>query len=93
MFLVHSEERLARVNAAVKACLGSSGSNRFQVLVFTFANTADVLAPYIANGTYRAPAPRSMRVVTMDVQKAEQLRDGYNQLAEAGGAGFSRSSA
>jgi protein involved in plasmid replication-relaxation len=83
VFLVHSEERLARVNAAVKACLGSGGSNRFQVLVFTFANAADVLAPYIASGTYRPPAPRSMRVVTMDVQKAEQLRDGYNQLAEA----------
>lgn len=84
VFLVHSEERLARVNAALKEWLGSNGSTRFQVLVYTFADAAGVLAPYILNGTFRAPAPRrAMRIVTMDVQKAEQLREGYNQLANA----------
>jgi hypothetical protein len=84
ILLVHSDERLARVRAAVKACLGGYGVARFQVLVFTFADAAGALAPYIANGTLRAPAPpRSMRVVTMDAVKAAQLRDGYDQLVTA----------
>jgi hypothetical protein len=72
------------VNAALKEWLGSNGSTRFQVLVYTFADAAGVLAPYIVNGTFRAPAPqRAMRIVTMDAHKAEQLREGYNQLANA----------
>lgn len=84
VFLVHSDERLARVNAAVKAWLGGRRSNQFDVLVFTFADAARVLAPYIVNGTLHAAAPpRSMRVVTMDAVKAAQLRDGYDQLVTA----------
>jgi hypothetical protein len=84
VFLVHSGERLERVNAAVKAWPGTNRSSRFQVLVFTFADAAGVLGPYIVNGTYRAPPPlRTMRVVTMDAEKAKQLRDGYNQLVDA----------
>jgi hypothetical protein len=84
VFLVHSDERLARVNAAVKAWMGGSRSNHFQVLVYTFADAARVLAPYIVNGTFQAPAPaRSMRVVTMDAVKAAQLREGYDQLVVA----------
>jgi hypothetical protein len=84
VFLVHSDERLARVNTAVKAWLGGRRSNRFDVLVFTFADAARVLAPYIVNGNLHAPAPpRSMRVVTMDAVKAAQLRDGYDQLVTA----------
>ena len=84
VFLVHSDERLARVHTAVKAWMGGNASNRFQVLVYTFADAARVLAPYIVNGTFQAPAPaRWMRVVTMDVVKAAELRDGYNQLVGA----------
>jgi hypothetical protein len=84
VFLVHSDERLVRVNAAVKAWLGGRRSNQFDVFVLTFADAARVLAPYIANGTLHAPAPpRSMRVVTMDAVKAAQLRDGYDQLVTA----------
>lgn len=84
VFLVHSDERRARVSAAVKTWLGGSGSDRFQVLVYTFADAARVLAPYIVNGTLHAPAPaRTMRVVTMDGVKAAELRDGFNQLVEA----------
>jgi hypothetical protein len=84
VFLVHSDERLARVHAAVKAWMGGNASNRFQALVYTFADAARVLAPYIVNGTFQAPAPaRSMRVVTMDTVKAAELRDGYNQLVAA----------
>jgi hypothetical protein len=79
VFVVHSDERLARVNAAVKAWI-----NSFQALVYTFAEAARVLAPYIVNGTLQAPAPaRSLRVVTMDAVKAAQLRDGYDQLVVA----------
>lgn len=84
LFLVHSDERLGRVNGAVKGWLGFNHVNRFRVLVFTFADAARALAPYIAEGTLRPPAPpRAMRIVTMDAVKAEQLRDGYNQLATA----------
>lgn len=84
VFLVHSDERLARVNAAVKAWLGSGDSNRFQVLVYTFADAARVLAPYIVNGTLQAPAPaRTTRVFTMDAAKAARLADGYEQLVDA----------
>jgi hypothetical protein len=83
VFLVHSDERYERVKAAVNTWLASNSVSRFRVLVFTFAEAANVLAPYIANGTVRAPAPRAMRIVTMDPQRAEQLRVGYNELAEA----------
>ena len=83
VFLVHSDERLERVNAAVQAWLKSSQVTRFRVLVFTFADASNVLAPYITEGKLRALASRAMRVVTMDQQKAEQLRVGYNELANA----------
>jgi hypothetical protein len=84
VFLVHSDERRERVSAAVKAWVGSNRPGRFNVLVYTFAEAAKILAPYIVSGTLHAPAPvRAMRVVSMDLRKAEELRDGYNQLVEA----------
>jgi hypothetical protein len=84
VFVVHSDERLARVSAAVKAWMGGSRSSSFDVLVYTFADAARVLGPYIVSGVLQAPGPaRSMRVVTMDAVKAARLRDGYDQLVVA----------
>jgi hypothetical protein len=84
LFLVHSEERRDRVAAAVKKTLGSRGPDRFQVLVYTCAEATSVLAPYITRGQLRPPASRgATRIVTMDARKADQLREGYNELAKA----------
>ena len=43
-----------------------------------------MLAPYASGGQLRPPATRgAMRIVTMDAQKADQLCEAYNRLAEA----------
>ncbi len=84
VFLVHSMDRRERVRRALAGELNRRQPDSFQVLVYTFAEAAAVLAPYVIDGQLRQLAPRgAMRVVTMDAQKAEQLREGYNQLAEA----------
>lgn len=50
-----------------------------------FANQLSQIWDGVAStGRFRAPAPqRSMWIVTMDAQMAEQLREGYNQLENA----------
>ncbi|HET9596478.1 MAG TPA: replication-relaxation family protein [Anaeromyxobacteraceae bacterium] len=83
VFLVHSDERRARVAAALKAWLGSSPPSRFQAFVLTFDQGARTLAPYITEGLLHAPPARGARVVMIDAAKAERLREGYQQLGEA----------
>ena len=84
VFLVHSEERRERVRRAARKVLGSMPMSRLQVLVFTFAEAPGALRAYITEGVVASPAPAGgMRLVTMDRRKADQLAEGYNQLAEA----------
>jgi hypothetical protein len=84
LFLVHSEERKERVQRATGRVLGSFPMSRLQVLVFTFAEAAGALRAYITEGAVTSPAPsRAARLVTMDRRKASQLREGYNELADA----------
>ncbi len=84
VFLVHSEERRERVQRAARAVLGSLPVSRLQVLVYTFAEAPEALRGYITEGAVATPGPSSApRLVTMDRRKADQLREGYNQLAEA----------
>ena len=83
VFLVHSEERRERIQRAARRVLSSLPMSRLQVLVYTFAEAAGALRAYITEGVVASPAAASdMRLVTMDRRKADQLREGYNQLAE-----------
>ncbi len=84
VFLVHSEERRERIQRAARTVLSSMPMSRLHVLVFTFAEAAGALRAYITEGVVASPVPAGgMRLVTMDRRKADQLREGYNQLAEA----------
>ncbi len=79
VFLVHSDPRKARVEAAVLEALGNRGPQGFGIRVLTFADAASALVPLV-RGHPSEPPPRQ---VAIDGQKARQLRDGYNALAEA----------
>lgn len=84
VFLVHSRERKGRVQLAVDEYLRSARPDRYKVLVFTFADAAGVIAPYITSGLLPQPGPRpSSRVVTIEAQRIQDLKDGYNELVEA----------
>jgi hypothetical protein len=84
VFLVHSSERKDRVQLAVDEYLRSERPARYKVLVYTFAEAAGVLAPYITNGVLPQPGPQaSSRVVTIEAKQVQDLKDGYNELVEA----------
>ncbi|HVP67495.1 MAG TPA: replication-relaxation family protein [Anaeromyxobacteraceae bacterium] len=74
VFLVHSDERKKRVEEAVKAEMTASREREFAVLVFTFAEAATVLAPYILEGRLQSTAvPTKLRHVTVDDRKVDEL--------------------
>ncbi len=84
VFLVHSDERKAKVQRALKEHCGSSPSRRYEVLVFTFAEAPAVLAPYVAGGRLgAAPVQRPPRMVTIDARAVRLVRNGYNALVGA----------
>jgi hypothetical protein len=83
VFLVHSDERKARVERAVKEWRGSSPSQRYEVLVFTFAEAAAVLAPYVGGGRLgAAQVQKPPRMLSIDAQTASLVRNGFNALVE-----------
>ena len=74
VFLVHSDERKKRVEGAVKAEMTASRERDFAVLVFTFAEAAAVLAPYILEGRLQSTAvPTKLRHVTVEDRKVDEL--------------------
>jgi hypothetical protein len=79
VFLVHSDSRKGRVEAAVKEALGAREPSGFGVRVLTFAEGASALVPVIC-GLATEPPPRQ---VAIDGLTARQLREGYNALADA----------
>jgi len=81
VFLVHSAERKKRVEEAVKAEMTGSREREFAVLVFTFAEAATVLAPYILEGRLQSTAvPTKLRHVTVDQAKLNDLYMSYLAL-------------
>jgi len=79
VFLVHSDPRKVRVEAAVKETLGTRGPEGFRVRVLTFGQGATAIVALI-RGQAAEPV---LRQVALDGSTARQLRDGYNALAEA----------
>lgn len=83
VFVVHSEERRRKVQRAVKEHLGVLPPTQFSVFVMTFAEAADVLTRYVREGVAEPAKPRRERVVRVDETLLEQVREGYNALADA----------
>ncbi len=79
VFLVHSEPRKGRVEAAVKNALGTREPEGFKVQVLTFAQGASAIVSLVRGQA----ADAGLRQVALDGLTARQLRDGYNALAEA----------
>jgi hypothetical protein len=83
LFLVHSLDRRERVRRAIGEQLRERQPDAYQVLVYTFAEAAGVLAPYITHDQLGAEAGTAARFVALDRRKVTQLVDGYNELANA----------
>jgi hypothetical protein len=82
VFLVHSKERKTRVEEALKRELNRTHHEYFKVFVFTFAEAASVLGPYIVHGILPGDrADQAERVVTVDEAKLRQLRESYIAIA------------
>jgi len=80
LFLVHSDERRRKVLRAVTEQLGLLPPPQFKVIVMTFAEAPDRLAPYI-RGTGEAAPPRSDRIVTFEEAALPRVREGFNAVA------------
>jgi hypothetical protein len=83
VFLVHSDERRRKVQKAVTERLGMLPPPQFKVLVMTFAEAPAILSRYIREGVAEPAKPRRERVVTVEENLLDQVRDGYNALAES----------
>jgi len=82
-FLVHSEERRRKVQRAVTERLGILPPHQFRVIVMTFAEAPQVLARYVREGVAEPARPRRERIVKVDEALLDQVRSGYNALAES----------
>ena len=83
VFLVHSDERRAKVQRAVKERLGMLPPKEFRVLVMTFAEASGVLVRYVREGVAEPARPRRERVVRVDEAVLEDVRNGFNALTDA----------
>jgi hypothetical protein len=83
VFLVHSADRKKRVEKATKEWLGAQPSASFRVRVLAFDEAAGALAAFIRDGKTIVPESKRPAVLPFDEQKALQLREGYNALAES----------
>ncbi len=83
VFLVHSMDRRERVRRALAGELNRRQPDSYQVLVYTFAEAAGVLGPYITQGRLGPDSRTEARFLTVDQRRASQLVDGYNELANA----------
>jgi len=78
VFFVHSDERKRHVEEAVKAEMASRRASEFSVLVFTFAEAATVLAPYILGGRRQsAGGPVTLRQLTVDSEQVDRIHANY----------------
>jgi hypothetical protein len=84
VFLVHSKERKARVEAAVTGELTRGHQEYFGVLVLTFAEAASVLAPFVTHGLLDSTrVPTRQRLIAVDDARMNQLKTSDNALATA----------
>jgi hypothetical protein len=84
VFLVHSRERKARVEAAVAGELTRGHQEYFKVLVLTVAEAASVLAPFVTHGLLDPTrVPARQRLIAVDDARMSQLKTSYNALATA----------
>jgi len=91
VFLVHSKERKARVEAAVAGELTRGHQEYFKVLVLTFAEAASVLAPFVTHGLLDSTrVPTRQRLIAVDDARMNQLKTSYNALATAWNAALRR---
>jgi len=82
VFLVHSKERKARVGEALRRELNRMHDEYFKVLVFTFAEAASALGPYIVRGVLPGePGETAERFVSVSEAKLRQLRESYTAIA------------
>jgi len=78
VFFVHSDERKRHVEEAVKAEMASRRTPEFSVLVFTFAEAATVLAPYILGGRRQSTGgPVTLRHLTVDSEQVDRIHANY----------------
>jgi hypothetical protein len=84
VFLVHSPERKRRVEKAAKDWLGAQSSTAFRVRVLTFEEAAAALSSFIREGRIGVPSgeARGPAQAPLSGAKAQQLREGYNALAD-----------
>jgi hypothetical protein len=85
VFLVHSPERKGRVDKAAKDWLGAQRSTAFRVRVLTFEEAAAALSSFIRDGRIgvRSAEARAPAQAPLSGAKAQQLREGYNALADS----------
>ncbi len=80
VFLVHSEGRKAKVEAAVRDWGRGRGLEGLVVRVLTFREAAGILASELGGRVPVAPQPRP---IFIDDLRARRLRDGFNAVAAA----------
>ncbi len=57
--------------------------SQFRVIIMTFAEAPQVLARYVREGVAEPTKPRRERVVKVEEALLDQVRTGYNALAES----------
>ena len=83
LFLVHSDERRRKVEKAIAKHQGPLRITEFATMVFTFAEAARALGPYITRGQLVPAGERAERVVTVEEALIPRIRDGFNAFVES----------
>ncbi len=80
VFLVHSEGRKAKVEAAIRDWSRGRGLEELAVRVLTFREAAGAFASALGGRVVAAPSPRP---IFIDDLRARRLREGFNAVAAA----------